>query len=318
MLGAPPISGAIVHIDLYSVYALDSGQSSAELAQRLSEQLGQVAPHDGLTRARIQTALAILSDPGRRSAYDVLVADPSIPITEQTLAAMSGVPQPGAAPVPSAPVTAAPLRSDLAAACGQLKGSQKWTRKSPSLRAAQAELSSDEKVLAVLPANLDSAGSDWLGMELTAFWTGALVLTDRRLVYAMESRVGQERAEVLVSAMDSVNWTRRLLEVLITISADGDEHAFTTYSTKDAPAFVARLNSMVKPTQSTTSTTSASSRWPDPPPPPTSGPPPGWYQNPNDPAQQRWWDGSTWTEHIQTATPPPPPPPKPTAEQENK
>ena len=29
----------------------------------------------------------------------------------------------------------------------------------------------------------------------------------------------------------------------------------------------------------------------------TSAAPPGMYQDPEDPAQLRWWDGSQWTEH---------------------
>lgn len=40
------------------------------------------------------------------------------------------------------------------------------------------------------------------------------------------------------------------------------------------------------------------------PPPPAprpapQGPPPGWYVDPHGSGQQRWWDGTTWTEHIQ-------------------
>ncbi|MCO4253605.1 DUF2510 domain-containing protein [Pseudarthrobacter raffinosi] len=29
-----------------------------------------------------------------------------------------------------------------------------------------------------------------------------------------------------------------------------------------------------------------------------SQPPAGWYANPNAPHQQRWWDGTVWTEHV--------------------
>lgn len=36
-----------------------------------------------------------------------------------------------------------------------------------------------------------------------------------------------------------------------------------------------------------------------PPPPPTSGPPAGWYNDPQGGPDQRWWDGSSWTEHTQ-------------------
>lgn len=29
----------------------------------------------------------------------------------------------------------------------------------------------------------------------------------------------------------------------------------------------------------------------------TDGPEPGWYKDPEDAHAERWWDGSTWTEH---------------------
>jgi hypothetical protein len=36
------------------------------------------------------------------------------------------------------------------------------------------------------------------------------------------------------------------------------------------------------------------------PPPPVQPPttPPGWYPDTNNPGQQRWWDGTRWTEHT--------------------
>ncbi|MEZ5171162.1 MAG: DUF4328 domain-containing protein [Acidimicrobiia bacterium] len=37
---------------------------------------------------------------------------------------------------------------------------------------------------------------------------------------------------------------------------------------------------------------------PEPPPP---GPPPGWYDDPWGQASKRWWDGTQWTHHTQTA-----------------
>ncbi|MFD5455748.1 DUF2510 domain-containing protein, partial [Streptomyces olivaceus] len=29
-------------------------------------------------------------------------------------------------------------------------------------------------------------------------------------------------------------------------------------------------------------------------------PPPGWYRDPSAPHQERWWDGTAWTEHRRT------------------
>jgi hypothetical protein len=39
--------------------------------------------------------------------------------------------------------------------------------------------------------------------------------------------------------------------------------------------------------------------------------PPGWYPDPAGSSAQRWWDGSTWTEHLDTSTTPAPTPPAP-------
>ena len=36
--------------------------------------------------------------------------------------------------------------------------------------------------------------------------------------------------------------------------------------------------------------------------------PAGWYADPNQPGQQRYWDGAAWTAHIAPAAAPPPAP----------
>ncbi|WP_153182897.1 DUF2510 domain-containing protein, partial [Streptomyces sp. E5N298] len=32
-------------------------------------------------------------------------------------------------------------------------------------------------------------------------------------------------------------------------------------------------------------------------------PPPGWYRDPSAPHQERWWDGTAWTEHRRAPEP---------------
>ena len=39
----------------------------------------------------------------------------------------------------------------------------------------------------------------------------------------------------------------------------------------------------------------------------TGGTAPGWYPDPQNEAQQRYWDGAAWTENVAPLTPVPPP-----------
>jgi len=40
---------------------------------------------------------------------------------------------------------------------------------------------------------------------------------------------------------------------------------------------------------------------------PTTSPPPGWYPDPTNQGWERWWDGTSWTEHTRAAGAPPSP-----------
>jgi hypothetical protein len=45
----------------------------------------------------------------------------------------------------------------------------------------------------------------------------------------------------------------------------------------------------------------------------TQTPPPGWYSDPGNAQQQRYWDGSAWTQHVNALVVPPAAPPPPPA-----
>lgn len=47
--------------------------------------------------------------------------------------------------------------------------------------------------------------------------------------------------------------------------------------------------------------------------PPSALPPPGWYADPAGLHGSRWWDGTTWTDHVRAETPSDDPPPLPGA-----
>ncbi|GEE00377.1 hypothetical protein nbrc107696_08230 [Gordonia spumicola] len=83
------------HIDLYQIYGLDRRQPSETLAAQLTAQLNSTDPQDSLTRSRIDTARAILSDPQRRARYDAQLGDPAAPtLDEASLATIAGRPVP--------------------------------------------------------------------------------------------------------------------------------------------------------------------------------------------------------------------------------
>lgn len=86
----------MTHIDLYRAFDLDRSASPNELVSRLEGQLAAADPANIALREQIQTASAILGDPGRRAAYDARLADPTSPTLDPAaLQQLAGAPAPG-------------------------------------------------------------------------------------------------------------------------------------------------------------------------------------------------------------------------------
>ncbi len=81
-------------IDLYAIHNLDRQRTPEALGAQLTAQRNAAA--DTLAHSRIDTARAILSDPGLRARYDAMLADPTATVDESTLAAIAGRPVPQA------------------------------------------------------------------------------------------------------------------------------------------------------------------------------------------------------------------------------
>lgn len=89
----------MLKIDLYATHRLDPAAPPAVLLQQLDNEAAQTRDH--LQRNRIAIARAIVADPAKRATYDRYLADPSVEITEETLASISGRPAPSAGAVGS-------------------------------------------------------------------------------------------------------------------------------------------------------------------------------------------------------------------------
>lgn len=135
--------------------------------------------------------------------------------------------------------------------------------------------------------------------------SGALVLTTRRLLYVVKSRLIETEIEVPLHTIDLVVWEGRMVLGDLNVSARNTAHRFTGYK-KELVPLGRRLKAMTDDTGAAPAAygvhSSPSARLhPDQAPfvqaPPPAAPAPAWYPDPEHPHYQRWWDGHGWTEH---------------------
>ena len=126
---------------------------------------------------------------------------------------------------------------------------------------------------------------------------GLLALTNRRLMFLFEGIMQSSTEDFPLDKISSVQWNQNMAMGTLTIYASGNKAEVTRVVNKDGKAIADRIRAVISGQTATASPAPA-----PPPPPPPSGPPAGWYANPENPQQTRWWDGTAWTEHIQTTT----------------
>lgn len=113
----------MAHIDLYRAFGLDRHASPDDLWRTLTGRLENTDPADEALRSQIETARAILSDPGVKQAYDTRLADPAAPELDPTALSELASSSWGASPAvaaPAATTAGAPAAGTAAASSGGL------------------------------------------------------------------------------------------------------------------------------------------------------------------------------------------------------
>ncbi len=145
-----------------------------------------------------------------------------------------------------------------------------------------------------------------------------LVLTDRRILLGIEDPIDDVALQVVVYAYGTVAVRPKLVQIgvepileptglVVEVGRGRADEMTAELATPPAPSdAVAAAYGAATATATATATAAIADTGPVPEvapvgAAPASTPPPGWHPDPTGRHDHRWWDGSTWTDHVSDA-----------------